>query len=120
MRLDVTDPGHRAVIVAARTWGVPPSIFLGRVRVDGVPEWLDEDRQAAFDLAAYEAELCPGCREPLAETTKPANEFLYRAELAGRCHRCTAADQLSTALQDRPSPSALLVSVTLKETTPDP
>lgn len=120
MRLDVTDPAHRAVIVAARAWGVPVSIFLGRVRVEGVPDWLDEDRQAALELADYEAGLCPGCKDPLSETTVAENEFRYKAELAGRCHRCTASDQLTATLQDRPSPSALLVSVRLRGAQPDP
>lgn len=115
MALDVADPSHRAVIQAARAWGVPVTIFLGRVRVDGVPEWLEEDRKAALDLVAYEAALCPGCSHPLEETTDPGNEERYVAELAGRCHRCTASEQLSKTLQDRPSPSALLISVKLRE-----
>jgi hypothetical protein len=117
VRLDVGDPAHRAVILAARAWGVPVSVFLGRVRVEGVPDWLEEDRRAALDLAEWEANLCPGCREPLSETTDPGNEERYVATLAARCHRCTATEQFTKTLEERPNPSALLVSVRLREKT---
>jgi hypothetical protein len=117
VRLDVADPAHRAVIMAARAWGVPVSVFLGRVRTEGVPDWLEEDRRAALDLAEWEAGLCPGCREPLAETTLAENEERYVAEVAGLCHRCVATEQLMTRLEEKKRPylSALLVSVKLRE-----
>jgi hypothetical protein len=117
VRLDVADPAHRAVITTARAWGVPVSIFLGRVRVEGVPDWLEEDRRAALDLAEWEAGLCPGCHHPLAETTLRENDEQYVATLAARCHRCTATEQFTKTLEDRLYPSALLVSVRLREKT---
>lgn len=78
------------------------------------PEWTEDDRQAALDLRGYEADLCPGCRHPLAETTDPGNEGRYVASLAVRCHRCTATDQASEASQSAPNPSALLIPVELR------
>lgn len=113
MKLDVTDPQDRAILEAARSWGVSPSIFLGRPRDTGIPEWLEQDRQAALDLLAWESQLCPGCRFPLAETTDPKNEFLYVVPHPIRCHRCTAIDQAQDRYADRPSPSAQLMPVDL-------
>jgi hypothetical protein len=126
MRLDVTDAGDRAVIEAARSWGVAPSILLGRQRTSTTTqwagttqtthdaEWTDEDLGAALDLLAWEAALCPGCRYPLAETTAPENEERYFMPAEVRCHRCTASDQAQDRLQDRHSPSALLIPIELR------
>lgn len=118
--LDVTDPQDRAILEAARAWGVAPSIFLGRVRVDGVPEWLEQDRQAALDLLGWESQLCPGCRQPVAETTDPVNEERYVVPHPLRCHRCTAIDQAHDRYQDMHSPGALLLPVELRGVGDDP
>jgi hypothetical protein len=123
---DVFDPEHRAVLEAARAWGVPPSIFMGRQRTSTITdwagaqhfthdaEWTEEDRTAAVALARYEAELCPGCRHPLAETTDPANEERYVVPHPIRCHRCTATAQAQDRFEDMLTPSALLIPVELR------
>ena len=98
------DPTHRAYVKVARAWGVSPSKFLGArqvttheysqagrlVRSVTTAEWTDADRQAALDLEAYEASLCPGCNHPLEETTRPEHSDAYRPEPPIRCHYCTA------------------------------
>ena len=78
-------------------------------------EWDDDARDAAVALAAYEADLCPGCRQPLAETTDPAREDRYTAGLAVRCHRCTATERAGEKYQDSPQPGALLIPVEYRE-----
>jgi hypothetical protein len=125
------DPALRAAIEAARAWGVPLSRFLGRepatvhhydasgrlVRSTRESEWTADDREAAMALLAYEADLCPGCRQPLAETTLAGNEERYVASVAARCHRCTAVAIVSEKVQDRPHASALLIGVELRSAT---
>lgn len=123
---DVFDPQHRAVLEAARAWGVAPSIFMGRKRTSTITDWADarhfthdaewteEDRTAAIALARYESELCPGCRHPLAETTDARNEERYVVPHPIRCHRCTATEQAQERFQDWPTPSALLIPVELR------
>jgi hypothetical protein len=122
VQYDVEDPRVRQQLLVARAWGVPMSVFLGRV-VDpalGIPQWLEADRQAAMDLAQYESELCPGCHQPLAETTLAENEFRYKPMLELRCHRCTTLDQVTNAMQSRPSPSALLIPIELRPALDEP
>jgi len=126
VKFDITDPGHRGILETARSWGVPPSVFLGRrVRSlieehDGVrtlvqePLWTEDDLQAALDLTGYEAGLCPGCKHPLSETTALENEERYFVPHPIRCHRCTATEQAQELFQDRPSASALLIPVELR------
>jgi hypothetical protein len=128
------DPALRAAVEAARAWGVPLSRFLGRmpatrheydvagrlVRSIREPEWTADDRDAAMALLAYEADLCPGCRQPLAETTLAGNEERYVASVAARCHRCTAVAIVSEQVQDRPHASALLIGVELRKPAADP
>ena len=122
------DPALRTAIEAARAWGVPLSRFLGRepatrheydlggrlVRSVSEPEWTADDREAAMALLAYEADLCPGCRQPLAETTLAENEERYVASVAARCHRCTAVAIVQDKVQERPHASALLIGVELR------
>lgn len=78
-------------------------------------EWDDEAREWALALAAYEADLCPGCRQPLAETTLAENEERYVALPAIRCHRCTASSQAMDRDAEKPHASALLVPIELRE-----
>jgi hypothetical protein len=123
---DVFDPEHRAVLEAARAWGVPPSIFMGRARTSTITdwagghhfthdaEWTEEDRTAAVALARYESELCGGCKHPLAESTAAENEERYDARVSARCHCCTAIEVAQEALQKRPHPGALMLSATLR------
>jgi hypothetical protein len=122
------DPALRAVLETARTWGVSPSRFMGRephVTVvplqDGgwrhvrEPEWTDEDRDMALALAAYESDLCPGCRHPLSETTRPEREELYVPAQPIRCWRCTAASIAGDAYAEERHASALLLQVDLRD-----
>jgi len=76
--------------------------------------WSPDDRRLALDLAQYEAECCPNCREPLSETADAKNEFRYVADLPIRCHRCTASEIATDAAQNREHPSALLIPIRLK------
>ena len=123
------DGALRAELEAARAWGVSWRRFCGWeparttiyeyddagrlvrsiTRVES--EWDDLDRQAALTLAEFEADLCPGCRRPMAETTSPDHEFSYRAGHAIRCHRCTATARASEAYEDSPVSSALFIPI---------
>lgn len=131
MKLDPANPAHRAVIQAARSWGVPPSVFMGEgsgtvttyeydvsgrlVRaVSAPPTWSADDQDAALDLLAYEANLCPGCRHPLDETTRPEHEYAYRAEEAIRCHRCTASQRAGEHYGANEYSSALFIPIVLR------
>lgn len=89
----------------ARSYGVPLSVFRS---------WFPDDQAAALALDDWEADLCPGCRQPLAETTKPENEDAYRAGDAIRCHHCTASAQASERYADTAQASALLIPVVLR------
>lgn len=132
MKLDPANPAHRAVIRAARAWGVPPSQFMGEARdtvttyeydvsgrlaraVSCAPKWTADDQDAALDLLAYEDGLCPGCHHPLDETTMPEHEYAYAAEEAVRCHRCTTSQRASEHYQGNEVPSALFIPIVLRE-----
>jgi hypothetical protein len=110
--LDVDNPNDRAVIIAARSFGVAPTIFLGR---DSGPAWTDIDRQAVLELQAWESQLCPGCHEPLAVTTAAENEFRYQAQNALLCHRCAATDTAMTQYQGHQHSSSLLIPIVLRD-----
>lgn len=123
------DPALRAVLRTARDWGVSPRRFQGNeptrrlirdsrqqvVRVESEPEWDDDDRALALALTVYEADLCPGCQQPLSETTKLENQFKYQAQPAVRCHYCTASAIGAEQYQESPQPGALLIPVELKQ-----
>lgn len=119
----------RAALAAARAWGAPPSVFLGReltTRYEydpgtgrmsaSTPEaaWTQDDRDLAVALLDWEADLCAGCHTPLAETTAAENEENYRVEVGARCHKCTALAQMEKTVQDKAHPSAILLRATLK------
>jgi hypothetical protein len=127
------NPQLRALVEAARAWGISPKRLLGwepeqttvyeydrwgrvaRTITVAEREWDDEQRGLVFALQDYEAELCPGCRQPLEETTAAENEYRYTPGPAIRCHRCTATEQASKAYEDSPVPSALLIPIHLRE-----
>lgn len=132
--VDCNDPTTRAVLEAARAWGVPWRVFLGwspttttiheyddagrlvRTTTTTEPLWGEEDRNAAMSLLDYEAGLCPGCAHPLAETTAPEMEFGYTTPGPPiRCHRCTKLAQISRDVGKNPDPGALLLTVIPKE-----
>ncbi|HEY5834977.1 hypothetical protein [Streptomyces sp.] len=72
---------------------MPRSIFMGRgTPAPGEPLWLPEDRAWALALLQVEAESCPECGQPWAESAAPENEEAYRAEIH-RCWACSAGAQ---------------------------
>ncbi len=77
-------------------------------------EWDDTGRAAALALRAYEADLCPGCKQPLTETAAHANMGRYAADLAIRCHRCTATEIARKIYEESPQAAALLIPVGLR------
>jgi len=122
------DPTLRAVVKAARAWGISPSRFMGArhvvtyeydiggriTRAIETPEWTEEDRELAFALEEYEAGLCPGCNQPLDETTKPEHADAYQPNPPERCHYCTARELHSEAIEKQnENPAGLLVSYRL-------
>jgi len=99
------DPALRATLRAARAWGVPLSVFLGRkqvttheylngqpVRSTTEPLWLETDRSAAMALELYEADLCTGCGQPMSESTLLENEEQYQISYE-YCHGCVELDE---------------------------
>ncbi len=84
------------------------------MRAEADAEWTDEDRDLALALADYEADLCPGCRHPLSETTKPENEDRYKAGRALLCHRCVATEIAGKRYERHPHAGALLIPVELE------
>jgi hypothetical protein len=79
----------RFLLRAARSWRVPPTVFLGERTVDA-SGWTRVDTSYALALEDYEAGLCPGGNHPLAETSKPEHEDAYRPDPPIRCHYCVA------------------------------
>lgn len=74
-------------------------MFLGRVVADGEPLWLPADRRWALALLEVEADTCPGCGQPLSQSTDRENEGAYDATFLA-CHGCRAAAMRTTAHQD--------------------
>jgi hypothetical protein len=125
------DPGLRASVAAARAWGVSPSRFYGRPSMSVTvhecdargrlvrstttsdPDWTDEDRDLALALVAWEADLCPGCRTPLAETTARKNETAYVTDVL-LCHRCAAIGREQAKWTNHPSPHAIVTGAHLR------
>lgn len=106
----------RRELEAARAWGVPRSIFLGRpLPGPGEPLWQPEDRWWALALLEAEAGLCRDCGHPTAETTDRDAEYAYDADVL-RCHGCAAGARRIGALQDSNS-AGLQVSVFRKAST---
>ena len=89
----------RREVEAARAWGVPRSIFLGRVPAPDEPLWSDEDREWALALLDVEADTCGGCGQPLSESYLPENEYAYTVT-PSRCHACAAMSRTSRQFLD--------------------
>lgn len=53
------------------------------------PEWTEEDQAWAIALLQLEADTCPGCGQPLSQSTLPAAEGEYEVPAPTRCHCCT-------------------------------
>src|SRR5215216_750538 len=123
------DPTLRAVVKAARAWGISPSRFMGAkhvttheydvagrlVRSTETPEWTHEDREFAFALEAYEAGYCPGGEHLLAETSKPEYRDAFVADREGevRCHFCTGKALVATSLEQRENSTGIILPVML-------
>ena len=73
------------------------------------PEWTDAERSWAIALMQVEADSCPGCGEPLSETTQPDAEDGYTVDAPTRCHACTELERARAV--DRQHPSALFFEV---------
>lgn len=64
------------------------------------PLFTEEDTVEILDFLADEHLLCPGCGEPLAESTSIDNEWTYRA-FALSCHACAAKSRAMRKPVDR-------------------
>lgn len=113
----VGNPGLRAELEAARSWGVPWRRWAGwepaevttyeyddagrlvRSMTVREAEWGELDRAAAMSLMDYEASVCHGCKQPLADATDIGNEERWTAEVTARCHSCTAAEILREKIE---------------------
>lgn len=129
----IADDGDplRSILRAVRDWnGPPPTVALGRpvvtthsydaasrmVRSETV-WWTTEDMEMVAALAAFEAGLCPGCGDPIAETTDPKNEERYDVLDWVLCHKCVARELAARKHANHPHPEALLHTVGLKKPT---
>jgi hypothetical protein len=128
----VSNPGLRAELAAARAWGVSWRRFSGwepatttTFEYDDAgrlaksvttvePEWDGAERDTALALAAYEADLCPGCHRPMSETTARENQKAYVAGAPIRCHCCTASQRAAEDYEKSPQPQALFIPVELR------
>jgi hypothetical protein len=123
------DASLRALLRAARAWGVSLSTFLGAkqvtvhyyaegnrlVRSETESEWTRDDREAALALLAWEADLCPGCHQPMSETTNPENEFRYEAGRPVRCFRCLETEIAGEQWAKDDHSGSLLIPIELKQ-----
>lgn len=122
------DAGLRAVLKTARTWGISPRRFMGweprqtfaqvyendrlvRAVVTTEIEWDDDSRNLAMAFAVYESDLCPGCSQPMSETTLAENEGAFIPGPAIRCHWCTVSNMASEMYAEAPHAQALFVPV---------
>lgn len=84
---------------------------LARAVTTTEPEWDDEQRAAVYALLAFEASLCPGCKQPWDEVTAPEAEDRFLPGEVVRCHYCTARGQASSQTGDAVIPDALFYGV---------
>ena len=59
--------------------------------------WTQDDADLAIALLEVEADECPGCGVPRAESMAPESEFRYTVEPV-RCHACAAREREATRL----------------------
>ena len=106
-----TDPEFRYEVEAARDWGVPHSVLMGRVPKEGEPLFTAQDHALAVALRRLEAFTCE-CGQPREESMKPENQYAYTAT-AYRCHSCATRHR---AAQDWDGDQAgLLFAIEKKE-----
>lgn len=98
---------------AARAWGVPHSVFTGRVVLPGTSAWTATDTALAVALQRVEALRCPGCGHDRRESMDAANEFAYAASPM-RCHACAARERTAAAHAKQKIPTAGLQWVVTK------
>jgi hypothetical protein len=110
---DDGDPLRRYIQAAVRCH-IPPTIFMRKRTVES-PWWTDDDTALVMALEDYERGLCPGCRNPLAETTRLEHSDAYRPEPPVRCHYCTAEAHISEANAEKEHTAGLLFPITLAE-----
>jgi hypothetical protein len=128
----IGNPGLRAALQVARSWGARPGAFFGDAElvvtdheydstgrlvrtVTSRPGWTEDDRELAYALADFESDLCGGCGLPLSETTRKEHSDAYVAESdeMRRCHYCTALETQSAAYEALPQSSALHLAIRL-------
>lgn len=56
------------------------------------PEWTEEDMRFGLDWDLDQATACPGCGQPLAESTDPKWHQAYVAEPVD-CHCCATTER---------------------------
>jgi len=86
-------------VEAARAWGVPWSVFTGRVVAPGEAAWTQRDTDLAVGLVELERAACDGCGQPRAESMDPGHEFDWVAEPI-RCHACATRERAAKARAD--------------------
>ena len=92
---------------AARSWGVPHSVFTGRVVRSGDPQWTAADTALGVALQVLESVSCSGCGVDRRESMDAESEFEWRAESV-RCHGCAARDRAAESYaKSGGSPSGL-------------
>lgn len=80
--------------------------FRLRIPLSQWADWSDDDRGWALAWIEHEAAKCPGCGGWLAETTDPANDDAYVADLPVRCFRCSALHGQQEHYKDHPNRAA--------------
>lgn len=68
-------------------------------------EWDDEQRNWMLALSEYKSCLCPQCRVPLAESTKPEHDGEYVTDVV-KCHSCAGISQSHKRKAKDPEPEA--------------
>ena len=108
---DDSDP-LRGLLEAARSWRVPPTVFIQQ-RTVNTAEWTEDDTLLALALEDYEAGLCPGGRHQLSETSKDEHADAYRPGKQVVCHYCVASSMLSEVLAKDENSAGKLIPLVL-------
>lgn len=84
--------------------------------------WSDHDVVLSSALTLYEAGLCPGCSQPLVESTDPAHDphdpagtGRYVVADPVRCYACSAIDAKARLYEKAEQPRALRFGAWLKK-----